>query len=329
MNKIKKLLLLTLTALAFVFSAVTFASCSEPPSKPETKFKINFMMDEDVYSTIDTSGEEIISMPENPTKEGYVFDGWYWDKDTWDAVFTANSLINISLSKDINLYAKWIAIFTVCENTITGLSDYGKTLTKIIIPETIDEKTITSIGFNAFKDCSNLQNIEIPDSITSISFSAFNGCNSLYSITLPFIGEVKDGTENKKIGYIFGYNDNNYVPVSLKNVIITGGTSIGNSAFYDCINLKSIIIPDEVNSICDWAFTNCSSLTSIHIPNSVTYIGVYAFAYCSKLTKINFNGTMAEWIAIEKVPNWNIDTITYTVICTDGTLDISGNVITA
>jgi len=47
-------------------------------------------------------------------------------------------------------------------------------------------------------------------------------------------------------------------------------------------------------------------------------IGESAFSYCSRLTSISFNGTMAQWNAIEKNDYWNVDTGNYTIHCTDG-----------
>ena len=60
--------------------------------------------------------------------------------------------------------------------------------------------------------------------------------------------------------------------------------SIGDSAFYKCSRLTSVIIPEGVTSIGDWAFRDCSGLTSVTIPDSVTSIGYCAFDECDNLT---------------------------------------------
>ncbi len=64
-------------------------------------------------------------------------------------------------------------------------------------------------------------------------------------------------------------------------------TSIEGYAFYGCIGLTSITIPDSVTNIGDCAFYGCIGLTSITIPDSVTTIGYEAFFGCSLLTSIN------------------------------------------
>ena len=92
-------------ALIFLFTIIvftmTFSACSS------VKFKVNFIVENEVYSTVDTSGSELIQMPQNPTKEGYTFDGWFWDNQIWEKPFTANSLLDAPLSSDMNVYAKF------------------------------------------------------------------------------------------------------------------------------------------------------------------------------------------------------------------------------
>ena len=62
---------------------------------------------------------------------------------------------------------------------------------------------------------------------------------------------------------------------------------ICDRAFFDCLNLTSISIPNSVKDIGEWAFTGCSLLSSIDIPNSVNSIGNIAFAACLSLEYIS------------------------------------------
>ena len=77
---------------------------------------------------------------------------------------------------------------------------------------------------------------------------------------------VRDG---KLIAIEVPYSNNSsYVPSSLKTVVITGGTSIGDYAFVWCSRLTSITIGNGVTSIGRYAFYNCSGLTSITFANT-------------------------------------------------------------
>ena len=154
---------------------------------------------------------------------------------------------------------------TDCDTSVSG---------ELTIPDTIEGKKVTSIGSWAFKDCSSLTSITIPEGVTSIGNYAFEECSSLTSITIPdsvtSIGQnAFDNCEK------------------LANITIPEGvTSIEKYAFYGCSSLTSITIPDSVTSIGDSTFCGCSSLESITIPNSVTNIEKYAFYDCSSLTSI-------------------------------------------
>lgn len=63
-------------------------------------------------------------------------------------------------------------------------------------------------------------------------------------------------------------------------------TAIGSSAFYDCVSLTSITIPNNVTEIDNSAFYGCTNLKSIVLPNGVTTIGYDAFQGCKNLTSI-------------------------------------------
>ena len=80
---------------------------------------------------------------------------------------------------------------------------------------------------------------------------------------------------------------------SIKKIVVEPGvTSIGNMAFYDCVNLLSVTIPNSVTSIGDSAFYSCKKLAEITIPEGVKYIGYRTFDSCTELSNISVLGTL-------------------------------------
>ena len=69
-------------------------------------------------------------------------------------------------------------------------------------------------------------------------------------------------------------------------------TSIGQSAFSQCISVTSVTIPNSVTYIGNNAFASCTSLTSATIPDSVTYIGYDAFSGCTSLTNASLGNSV-------------------------------------
>ena len=98
----KRFLTFILTIATMLMCIFGFSACGG-----NVEFKINFVVENEVYATVSTNGNEVISMPENPTKDDYTFDGWYWDENVWEKPFTANSLLDAPLSSDMKVYAKF------------------------------------------------------------------------------------------------------------------------------------------------------------------------------------------------------------------------------
>ncbi|MCH5164701.1 MAG: leucine-rich repeat domain-containing protein [Clostridiales bacterium] len=210
-------------------------------------------------------------------------------------------------------------------------------LTDINIP-----KNITHIGAYAFGACTRLEKIIIPDSITEIDDAVFYRCDNLKEVTFG-----KNANNIRRSIFfdcdsletiIVSPNNTNYhvddnciietetktLAVGFKTSVIPSDgsvTSIGYTAF-SFSSLDRIVIPDGVISINASAFLNCANLENITIPESVISIGERAFAICPNLTDINYNGTIEQWNAIEKisgdVSGWDCNTGDYTIHCTDG-----------
>ena len=216
--------------------------------------------------------------------------------DKWTEIYFVSGDSNPT-NYSRNLYINNQLVTKANLTTATKISNYAfkgcTSLTSINIPD-----SVTSIGDGAFSGCSSLTGITIPDGVTSIGLGAFNDCSSLTSINIPdgvtsfggwtFYGcssltgiTIPNGVTNIGDSAFYGCT-------SLTSINIPDGvTSIGYDVFRDCTNLTSINIPDGVTSIRSSAFEGCSSLTSINIPDGVTSIGNCAFEDCTSLTSIN------------------------------------------
>ena len=144
----------------------------------------------------------------------------------------------------------------------------------LTIPSMLGGYPVTSIGEEAFRFCSGLTSVTIPNSVTSIGDCAFSGCWGLTSVTIPnSVTSIGGGAFSGCWGL---------TSVTIPNSV----TNIGQCAFQRCGGLTSVTIPDSVTNISLWAFYGCSGLTNVTIPNSVTKIEAYAFQGCSGLTSV-------------------------------------------
>lgn len=103
MTKQKKQHVLAFLILSLV-TMMIFAACA----KNSVKINLYFRVDGEIYATINTSGNEVITIPADPQKDGYDFDGWYFDDGVWEKPFMANSLLNAAISSNMSVYAKFV-----------------------------------------------------------------------------------------------------------------------------------------------------------------------------------------------------------------------------
>ena len=178
------------------------------------------------------------------------------------------------------------------------------------------DAAITDINMEAFKDCTSLSSITLPESIKNFYNDAFTGCTSLKtvyyqgdlsswcnlsfytsangSIGSPLSNGAKLYIEGKEVIDITTPSDVKtllfgafYGCTSLKTVKISDTvTSIKTSAFKNCSSLESVTLSNNISDIKSNTFEGCSSLKSIVIPDRVTKIDNLAFSECSSLTSV-------------------------------------------
>ena len=171
-------------------------------------------------------------------------------------------------------------------------------ITEISLPE-----SLITIGASAFSGCGGLTEIAIPASVEHIGRSVFSGCSALTKVNYNAVSaadlgpgsDVFYGTGSASDGFavVFGESVKS-IPaylfgdcVDLTGVTIGGNvTSIGSSAFRNCRGLKGIAIPASVTSIGEYAFSGCSNLAEVTIEAGATSIGSHAFYNCSSLTEV-------------------------------------------
>lgn len=241
--------------------------------------------------------------------------------------------------------------YTELEDGTIEISKYKGTDTEVIIPETIDEKNVTSIKSFAFVNCTKISSIEITDQVANIGSQAFQGCTNLTSINISkgvtSIGDatfkgcikleeiiVNEDNVNymSKNGILFNYEGTKIIryPAGKQNEveykIPEKVEIIGNHAFEGCTNLSNIELSEGVQKIEYSSFEGCTNILNIKIPNSVTKINHSAFKDCTNLTKVEIGKGLTEMSTLslfegcEKLTNINVDSENVTFTSKNGIL---------
>ena len=134
-------------------------------------------------------------------------------------------------------------------NSVTQIGKNAFSSSKII-----EISTTASIGQEAFKDCSNLENVLIKEGAIAIDANAFENCTALKDVKLA---------------------------ASL--------TTIDNYAFKGCTSLKSIVLPDALTSLGKYVFSECNALEKAEFGINITSVPEYLFQNCSALKDVRLS----------------------------------------
>lgn len=227
-----------------------------------------------------------------------------------DCGYTGNAPRHYELSKMDYDYS-----YEILNDGTLRLYQYEGTDTNIVVPDTIDGRKVTVLGNSTFQYCtqaSDIESVTLPDSLTTIEKNAFYNCEKLKSVTIPpnvssiglaafveglsesSLTEIKVDPENpyfsEKDGVVFSKDGTKLIVFpsgrSGDYQIPDGTVSVGDYAFYYCVNVSSITVPGSVRSLGEGAFGNCSSLTKAVLNEGLEEIGEYAFQSSSGIRDI-------------------------------------------
>ena len=148
---------------------------------------------------------------------------------------------------------------------IYGFAFYSCPLTDIVLPN-----GVTKLYESAFSNCKKIKEISIPSSVEYIGSNCFNQCDALTRINIEDLKSWCSITFEKNANPL-NVTPNIYINESLiEELIIPDDVySIGNYAFQNGKNIKSVKLHADLKKIGNWAFEGCDSITSVSYNNSV------------------------------------------------------------
>ena len=309
--------------LLTLLSTIFLTACNDVVDNPNYTITFNTNEGTSIEPITKKAGESIQALTP-PTKEGYVFDGWYLDNNTFEQEFT----FDVMPAENITLYAKWIQdplhlslselwgarseIFYQIWNDMIEDDEFD-----IISKEEDEGSILRTLQLLSSKEVPEglFLNREQPLALTIDGLSDNDiGNNSrlyvilrvLFSTDLE-IKYVRCGSSNHIALNLYSLSsilensakliDDAWYTLDETELIRYVGNGehfevpstvnkINYYAFALNDNLTSIVIPDTVTSIGSAAFKGCTSLANLTIPDSVTSIGPYAFEGCAGLTNL-------------------------------------------
>ena len=176
----------------------------------------------------------------------------------------------------------------------TYLLDYVGSDTELTLPDSYNGRSYEIYKY-AFYDKDNITGIKLSEGVTAINSANFSCCDALSYVELPstlkYVGinvfyecPALSFTEYGDARYL-GNTDNKYLYLhSATGTDVTSVNAhentkfIGDSAFENCLKLRTVTLPDGLLGISQYAFSNTDSLYSLSLPDSILYLAENAFS---------------------------------------------------
>lgn len=240
---------------------------------------------------------ETIAQPPTPTKDGYLFAGWYTDTElTQSYVFTTFPQGTLTLyakwSKDVANYNFIIYVVNGVETEIPVAS--GTRATKPNVGADVECVWYTDADYTVEYDF----NAILTSDVTLYGLA--------YSVGLTFNGNTVTGYNGSSNQIIVPskYNGQTITTIgagafdrntSIQYVTLPQTvTTIGDYAFYKCEYLVNVNITDSIRTLGKFAFANCIRLVSAIDLGGLSVVETSAFANCSWMTEVNFGDNLTE-----------------------------------
>lgn len=239
----------------------------------------------------------IEQMPENPSHDGLIAEGWNWTLTDAKAYVEKYGKLIIGQNYDTE---SEMCEFDIALNSATGLTvNFNAVGTKDWGDGSTDDTsshTYSSAGKYTIKcDCTSIPNyflgqssgesyilIEARITNANIKGASFRNCAGMERIVL-----------SNTITFDSNGSANFYNCVSLKAIVIPSGiTKIASTDFYSDPTLKTVCLPKSVTNITDNTFRGCYVLENITLPEGITSIGTDGFRACSSLPELIIPSTL-------------------------------------
>ena len=170
------------------------------------------------------------------------------------------------------LYQDYI-YYTVSEKGEVTIKSARASIVEAVIPETIDGCPVTAVENHAFRDCSKLTTLILPDSVRKIGDYAFSNCKKLKTLYIP------DTVEDVGWGIVQGTL---WLSEQTDSFVVVGqGILLAYTA-----DETEVIVPDTVRVIGGFAFSDRKTAEIVRLPASLTLIDAFAFDNCKNLRQI-------------------------------------------